>query len=75
MSLEKFLSKNPNKREVMEILCESANLNVLPINEFWAWSELSEKFGLSMNDFYDDQEALTEYERSHIGLYNWKIKD
>jgi hypothetical protein len=74
MSFNDFINKNPSRDEVLEVMCTIANNNCLHIEETWCFKELSEKFNFSINDFYDDQDELTEYERKYIGLYNWKVK-
>jgi hypothetical protein len=74
MTIEQYLSKNPSREKVLNDICAVANINCLHIEELWLYVELSEMFNISLDDFYNDQEALTEYERNYIGLYNWKVK-
>lgn len=74
MSLEEYLSSKPSRREVMEMICNIANANVLPICDVPIWDELSDKFDFTVDDFYDDQDSWGEYEKNYIGLYNWTVK-
>jgi ribosomal protein S24E len=74
MELKEFLDNNPSRKEVAEMLCKASNFYCLPINELWCYKELCDKYTLDVDDFYDDQDELTEYERKYIGIYNWKVK-
>ena len=73
MELTDFLKTNPSRNEVAKMLCKASNFYCIPIDTLWCYKEICEKYNLTMNDFYDDQGELTEYERNCIGLYNWKV--
>lgn len=74
MNLEDFIKTNPTREAVKQMLCETANYYVLSIEELWCFRSLAESFNFSIDEFYDDQDELTEYERNYVGLYNWKIR-
>ncbi|GAB6253642.1 hypothetical protein BCSAG_49600 [Bacillus cereus] len=79
MTLNEFIASNPTREQIAFQICGVANVNVLEIDETFAWKPLSELGGFTKDDFYDDvqgtfnmygAEALT-----HIGIVNWKLKD
>ena len=74
MTLEEYLKTDRTKNEIMELLCDIANRNFLSVDELWCYKELSENFNITMDDFIDDLDELSEYKRCVIGYFNWKVK-
>lgn len=74
MNIQEYLKSNPTRKQVAEMLCRVANFNVLKVDENWLFAELSDKFRLTADDFYNDESELTDYEINCIGLYNWKVR-
>lgn len=77
-TLKEFIASNPDRNKIAEAICYVANVNVLEIDETFAWKPLSELGNFTKSDFYDDvqgtfdlygAEALT-----HYGIVNWKLK-
>ncbi|MFJ8247392.1 hypothetical protein [Peribacillus asahii] len=79
MTLEEFIATNPSRREIAFQICGVANMNVLEIDETFAWEPLSKLGGFTKNDFYDDVQGTFDFygseALSHHGIVNWKLKE
>lgn len=79
MDIKGFLAQNPSKGYAIAVLCSMANTNVLRVDDHMAWEEISKYAGVTIDDFYDDQEETARlYGKEAVevyGLYNWKLKE
>lgn len=77
--IKRILAHNPSKEDAIAFLCERANTNVLRIDDHMYWEEISKYAGVTVDDFYDDQEETARlYGKEAVevyGLYNWKLKE
>ena len=83
MTLEEFIAKNPERKEIARQICAVANNDVhgVDVTDTHVWEKLSELGGFTANDFFDDQEAtLRRFNNdmeaiTHHGVRTWKLKE
>ncbi|MED3792370.1 hypothetical protein P4571_07935 [Niallia alba] len=61
-----------NKDEALLALCYTANINCLPIDELWCYKDICSEFGITSQDYYNDEESLSEEHLDNAGNNNWK---
>jgi hypothetical protein len=61
-----------NKEEALSALCATANANCLPITQLWCYEELCEMFDITPDDYWNDENELSEEHKDIAGNNNWK---
>lgn len=60
-----------NKKEAIELVCQDCNMHCFSIHDSLMFELLKDKFSLTLDDFVNDKESLSE-EEIKFGQQNWK---